>query len=106
MKLLHRAARARGDRDALPSATAAPQKTSRPPEAPEQVEFPLRPASPEPDPFAVSRQRHTSSRKQSAAFTYLKDEGDAKREYLRPLLNSCNSWHQASSAMKTRFGDK
>ena len=106
MKLLRRAARARGDRDALPSAAAAPQKPSGPPEAPEQVEFPLRPASPEPDPPKVSRQRHTSSRKQSAAFTYLKDEGEAKREHLRSLLNSCNSWHQASSAMKTRFGDK
>ena len=104
--LQSQAARARGDRDALPSAAATPQKPSGPPEAPEQVEFPLRPASPEPDPPEVSRQRHTSSRKQSAAFTYLKDEGDAKREHLRSLLNSCSSWHQASSAMKTRFGDR
>ncbi|KAH8882390.1 hypothetical protein GQ53DRAFT_772504 [Thozetella sp. PMI_491] len=82
MKLLRSAARARGDRDALPSATAAPQKPSGSPEAPDQVEFPLRSASPEPDPPAVPRQRHISSRMQSAAFTYLKDEGDAKQEHL------------------------
>lgn len=106
MKLLRRAARAHGDLEALPSATAAPQKLSGPPKAPEQVELPLRPVSPEPNPTAVFRQRRTSSRKQSAAFTYLKDEGDAKSEHLRSLLSSCNSWHQASRAMKIRFGDK
>jgi len=66
----------------------------------------VRPATLEPDTPKVSRERDNAARTQSAASTYLKDQGDDKCEHSRSLLQTCDNWDHVTSEMKTKFGPK
>lgn len=114
IKLLRRVARTRGKQDTSPIENTEQtlwDKTSQPDSLdspqPMQKESPQRPVSLEQKTTRQpTRQRDTTARKESAARTYLKDQGDEKCEYLQSLLQAHDSWDPITRAMKERFGNK